>query len=386
VTPCQRKVLICALIIPLILIVHTLSFAQLNNIKGLQLNDGTVIYGKVLNMNANIVRMETTDGKIISLKFNDVEAFIKKENGETKQRPPMPLVEKTPATKQIDQKITAESPDSVPVAEKIIQTEQIGRKSSAVTTETIVTKEQKLSMFSMGLTAYYFDYKEDVVLPTKSTESGWLPGLFGSYTYRRNSVFYTKISAQYAAGNLTYDGSTLSGTPIKYDANPQRFIKLEWDFGYPWAISPNLIITPYLGIGFRYWERGKAETASIYTSYREDYSWGYIPAGIRVDYDINNHLRIGVNATVNYMFGGNMKAYLSEVGNYPDMHFTLGDKIGWLAELPITYKFNRKWSLTATPWYEYSAIGESPVNTFGFYEPSSSTNQYGVNLSINYSF
>jgi hypothetical protein len=356
VTPCRRIVLISALIIPLILILYTLSFAQLNNIIGIRLNNGSVIYGKVLNMTADVVRMEIEEGKIISVKFDDVETLIKKEGEET-----------VPATEQP-------------------QAEQIGQKSSGVTSETVSTRKRKVSTFSAGLTTYYFDYKEDLVLPSKSTESGWLPGIWGSYTYQQNSIFYTKISTQYAAGDLTFDGSTLSGTPVKYDTNPHRFIKLEWVLGYPWAAGANVVITPYLGVGYRFWQRGRADTTSSFTSYQEDYSWGYFPAGIRVEYDINSRLRVGVNAAMNYMFGGNMKAYLSEVSSFSDMSFTLGNKIGWSAELPITYKFNLQWSLTVTPWYEYSAIGESPINAFGFYEPSSSTNQYGVNLSVNYSF
>lgn len=91
-TPFQRKVLIFFLIIPLILIIHSLSFAQLNSIKGMKLNDGTVIYGKILNMNVYIVRMETTDGKIISIKFDDVETFIEEAEEETKRQPPTRLV------------------------------------------------------------------------------------------------------------------------------------------------------------------------------------------------------------------------------------------------------------------------------------------------------
>jgi len=91
-TPFQRKVLIFFLIIPLILIIHNLSFAQLSTFKGIKLNDGTVIYGKLLSVNVYIVKMETTDGKIISIKFDDVQTFIDKAEEETKRSSPTPLV------------------------------------------------------------------------------------------------------------------------------------------------------------------------------------------------------------------------------------------------------------------------------------------------------
>ncbi len=99
-TPFQRKVLIFFLIIPLILIIHNLSFAQLSTIKGIKLNDGTVIYGKILNMNVNVVQMETTDDKIISIKFDDVETFIEKEEEETKTTTLTPLNKAEEKTKR----------------------------------------------------------------------------------------------------------------------------------------------------------------------------------------------------------------------------------------------------------------------------------------------
>ena len=91
-TPFQRKVLIFFLIIPLILIIHSISLAQLSRFTGIKLNDGTVIYGKLLNVNVYVVKMETADGKIISIKFDDVQTFIDKAEEETKRQSPTPLV------------------------------------------------------------------------------------------------------------------------------------------------------------------------------------------------------------------------------------------------------------------------------------------------------
>ena len=86
-TPFQRKVLIFFLIIPLILIIHNLSFAQLSTFKGIKLNDGTIIYGNLLYVNVYVVKMETTDGKTISIKFDDVQTFIDKAEGKIKEEP-----------------------------------------------------------------------------------------------------------------------------------------------------------------------------------------------------------------------------------------------------------------------------------------------------------
>ncbi len=74
----------------------------------------------------------------------------------------------------------------------------------------------------------------------------------------------------------------------------------------------------------------------------------------------------------------------------------LGNRPGYLVELPMSWRPRVNWAFTVTPWYEYSEIGESPWErlyyTDGSYtgfvvrEPSSRTNQYGIRLSTEYLF
>ncbi len=280
----------------------------------------------------------------------------------------------------------------LPVAEGVLQTEQADKKLPAVSSGGADTSVQmpKSSTLKMGFMFYHFDYKEDMVPPSKSTNEGWLPGAFISYTFKKNSVFYHRFYVHYAAAEITYDGSTQTGTPIKFSNDPQKFFKLQWDFGYPWAIRDNFVLTPYLGLGYRYWERGETS----YPNYKEVYTWGYIPVGLRIDYDINDKWRVGGNVAANFMFGGNMKAYLSELSRgAPDLDFSLGNEVGWYAELPVTYRITNNWALTAAPWYEYSTIGRSDTKYFRYggslysaYEPSSKTNQFGISLSADLSF
>ena len=327
----KKAVWTCALILTFILFFYTFSFAQTENIKGVQFKDGSIIYGRVIIMNSYDIRIETKDGGIIFRKFSDVDAFIKDTGVDTSVQMP------------------------------------------------------KSSTLKMGFMFYHFDYKED---------EGWLPGTFISYTFKKNSIFYSRIYSHYAAAEITYDGATQTGTPINFSNDPQKFFKLQWDFGYPWPIRDNFVLTPYSGMGYRYWERGEAKiTAASYTNYKEVYSWGYIPVGLKIDYDINDRWRVGGNVAANFMFGGRMKAYLSEVLAGPDLDFSLGNEVGWYAELPVTYRITNNWALTVTPWYEYSTTGQSDTQYFHYggslystYEPSSKTNQFGISLSADLSF
>lgn len=73
----HKKVWTCAITVTFILFFHTFAFAQMENIKGVQFKDGSIIYGRVIEMNINAIRIETKDGEIISRKFDDVESIIK---------------------------------------------------------------------------------------------------------------------------------------------------------------------------------------------------------------------------------------------------------------------------------------------------------------------
>lgn len=80
-----KKVWIGAIMGTFILFFHAFSFAQYESIKGVQFTDGSIIYGKVIEMNTDDIRIETKDGKIISRKFNDVLSFKNDSGGEAKQ-------------------------------------------------------------------------------------------------------------------------------------------------------------------------------------------------------------------------------------------------------------------------------------------------------------
>jgi outer membrane protease len=75
-----KKVCTSAIIVTFILFFYTFSFAQTENIKGVQFKDGSIIYGKVIKISVTDIQIETKDGKIVPCKFDDVENFIKMED------------------------------------------------------------------------------------------------------------------------------------------------------------------------------------------------------------------------------------------------------------------------------------------------------------------
>ncbi len=236
--------------------------------------------------------------------------------------------------------------------------------------------------FDFGFQAFHFDYKEDLPAPAKSTESGWLPGVYGSLEYSKKSNLYAKAFLSFAEGDLTFDGTTQPGDePIRF-THRHWFLKFEGDIGYNSPLGTRGSLIPFIGYGYRYWQRGEDRLPD----FQEDYSWSYIPIGIKLDYAAGDRWSLGFTAQANLMFNGKMTAHLGDVGiTARNPEFDLGSKVGWYVELPIRCNLSYNWSLTVTPWYEYSAIGESNIDE-GFLEPASRTHWYGVNFGLGYRF
>ena len=244
--------------------------------------------------------------------------------------------------------------------------------------------------FELGMTYYKFDYKEDVDPPLKSTENGWLPGVYFGYTYNKKDTVYTKLFLEYSSGDIEYDGSTQSGTPIRFDDSAQALYRYEWNIGYTFSVSKDFSVTPFTGFGYRFWRRGKSEIRESFVTLQEEYEWLYIPVGLRSDITLTRRLSFEPSVGMRLVFDGTMTVLYSDiyvVNNDPELD--LGNKIGWWAELPVRYRFAQYWSFVVTPWYAYSAIGKSNEalvtdgqTTLVVWEPSSRTHQYGLKFAI----
>jgi len=95
--PFHKTAWTCPIIVIFILFFYTYSFAQTENIIGAKLKDGSVIYGRLIEMNINEIRIETKDGEIITRKFDDVVKFLRDNSNSVHTRKgnkPAPVAEK----------------------------------------------------------------------------------------------------------------------------------------------------------------------------------------------------------------------------------------------------------------------------------------------------
>lgn len=240
--------------------------------------------------------------------------------------------------------------------------------------------------FGLALNYYNYDYKEELDSPLKSTEEEWITAMRLYYNYSANDSGYVLFFAEASVADDTdYDGSTQTGIPVK-QTTKNDFRKVELNLGYTFKGQMPLSLTPFVGLGYRFWMRDLG-------GYKEDYSWFYIPLGLRVAWAPHERISMALNAAVNFMFDGEMTVY---DWDYKDTTVELDDKIGYAVELPVTFNLARHWSIVMTPWYEYSKIGQSayePIfykdGTYTGYalrEPSSRTHQYGLRAGVEFVF
>lgn len=231
---------------------------------------------------------------------------------------------------------------------------------------------------SLGLDMFYRDYHEIFTSPGKSDEYGALVGTQFGYDYVKPEGVYCGADVRFAAGEVRYDGSSLSGdVPIK-DRTSYFIGNAEARVGYTFLVNvmeKDVQITPLVGLGTHYWDRRLSKTQI------ETYSWGYYAAGIRTLAHINDRLAIGVNSKVMRMFNARMK---EEPVTFKTV--SLGNETHFEIEAPIEFKLKSgdKNVLRLVPYYRNQNIGRStPALGVGihsgsfFVEPDSQTHVVG---------
>jgi len=286
------------------------------------------------------------------------------------------------------------------VSEKTTLQDESGLKPSPILNPRDKEKVELNGHLDFGFMYWHLDYKEDFPPPGKSTESGWLPGIYLGLDYNKRNSVYAKLFLEFSFGDDTYDGTTQTGIPISFsDNNRQFFFRGELDLGYSFAITKNISIKPYAGYGFRCWNRGQPEIRQIsgmnLATFQEQYYWHYIPVGVAADFKISDRISIEPNGGARFMFYGKMTARFSDLDpGFNDPDVKLGNRIGYYAEIPVRYKFTKSLSVILKPWYAYDEIGQSdtvdltyygtPVATV--YEPPSRTHQYGANVVLSVAY
>ncbi len=151
-------------------------------------------------------------------------------------------------------------------------------------------------------------YKE----PGLMEESGAMVGIGGSYTYRKGIMLQAEGVFKY--GQVDYDGSTQSGTPVTANGIDNYLFEVRVTGGYDFLVSTTTI-TPYIGLGHRYLS-DNADT--IPNGYQRESNYLYSPIGITTKTALENGWFWGVTVEYDVFWSGVQKSYLSDVDSRID--------------------------------------------------------------------
>jgi len=166
-------------------------------------------------------------------------------------------------------------------------------------------EELKKYTWEAGPEISYFAYEEPHFAETR----GFLLGLAGSFTYHDNLML--KAEGRFSYGSLYYtspDSGTMENIP--------DYI---WEFrglaGYDFSLQTGSILTPYIGIGYRYLNDNSAGkvTSLGALGYERESNYYYSPVGIK--FNTNSKTGWSTEATAEYdiFWRGKQVSHLGDV-------------------------------------------------------------------------
>lgn len=227
----------------------------------------------------------------------------------------------------------------------------------------------------IGLMANSYRYEE----PRLMTISGDKLGARISYTRVDASSRSGKLELIAAYGKLQYVGlGVINDVPdLSYDAR----MLIGRDFG----VAPNLTLTPFSGLGYRYLFndlRGKSSTGAV--GYRRESNYLYLPLGLSGRHTLDTSWTLDANIEFDFLLRGHQLSKLSDTGTgLTDFRNDQRRGNAWRASLMI-----EKSGVSIGPWVTYWKIPDSSptylANGSKAVEPKNTTTEVGLEVRVRY--
>ena len=241
--------------------------------------------------------------------------------------------------------------------------------------------------FEIGLGVTFLDYEED--LEDLSVElDGFMHGVIGSYTYHNKIMF--SASVEYSTGDLHYYGYRQIGTPVA-TGGEDWIVECRGLFGYDYVIRGSRVLTPFLGIGYRYWN----DDIQGYGGYEREIEYWYSPIGLKTCSPLSDNWTWGISLEYDLFWDG--KGNTSslndpEFDRFPE--FDQDSGYGARFSLQFNSQLNKHCSLSIEPYIMYWNIDQSeivtvyeapwPLPSLYAQEPDNETTSYGLRVSVEF--
>ena len=207
----------------------------------------------------------------------------------------------------------------------------------------------KKHTFELGVEVYYITYTEPGVLK----ESGIMYGPVGSYTYHNKIML--KVEGRGGIGKL--NSYALEGAPISENNNPDYFWELRGLGGYDFPILESFILTPFLGIGYRYFSDDV-----LSRPYERESKYLYSPIGVGFITGLGKGWSIGGTGEFDYLWWGRQVGHPIDAVAIEDIESRLKDTYGLRGSVGIEKKY-KKVAFEGGPFVRYWDVGKlEPVS------------------------
>lgn len=234
--------------------------------------------------------------------------------------------------------------------------------------------------YGISASISYFDYKEDSI---DMEIDGPMFGIAGRYDFHDTySRLMVGLQGELSYGSTDYDGSTWGGAPVTEDSD-DMIVELRGLAGLDFRPGSDWLLTPYLGLGYRYWYNDIKGTGG----YTREVQYFYLPLGLEVTRRLNANWRLRLTTEGDLLLSGAADSELSDVFaglNDTTNKTDFGD--GWGARVSLEVRTD---NFSIEPFFRYWDIDESDTDTLTLYgtpiglvvEPANTTEIYGLQVS-----
>lgn len=247
--------------------------------------------------------------------------------------------------------------------------------------------EPKKHSWDLGAELSHIKYKE----PNLMEEKGMMYGITGSYVYHNllNKIML-KAEGKGGWGQIDYS-SPSSGTMDDID---DYMMELRVAGGYDFSIWTTTMLTPYLGIGYRYLNDDSSgmTTTTGALGYERESNYIYSPIGIATITELQNEWSVGLALEYDFFWKGIQKSHLSNVGlGYNDLENDQDDGYGVKGSVKVQKK-TEKLDFIIEPFIRYWNIKKSEEKAVTYagviigygYEPKNSSIEYGLKIAAQF--
>jgi hypothetical protein len=208
----------------------------------------------------------------------------------------------------------------------------------------------------------------------------------------KNADLYAALNYDFSTGNLQYGGHLLANGQPSQSTDNAVFNRIEARLGIGFPLIGGAEFIPFIAGGYQSWNRNIKDKSSPYGT-NEFYDTGLLGGGFKLDIPVTDKFVLSGSAEVLALIAGNVSFNNLEInhglGGSAEERLTLGGD--YAVHGPFHAFINGFWE-------HFNYAGNKPtLSTYSttcpnnysgceYYEPLSTTTQFGVNIGAAYSF